>query len=107
MKQQRQGRRRRGKQLGAARAAAMAGLVLAVGAAVARADAIIGDWEDTTDGWIDWSNAQQPIAAPKFTYDTVGVTSGNKSLKIEQVGWGQNLSLKLQLFANGVKEYRP
>jgi hypothetical protein len=46
-------------------------LALAASSAV-RADAIIGDWEDTTDGWIDWGNGQAPIGAPKFTYDTVG-----------------------------------
>ena len=86
--------------------AAAAGWALAA-TSVAHADAIIGDWEDTTDGWIDWSNGQAPIGPPKFSYDTVGVTSGNKSLKLMQAGWGQNLSLKLQLFSNGVKEYRP
>src|SRR5688500_5478989 len=87
--------------------AMLAAVGLAVAAAVApsgaRADAIIGDWEGTTDGWIDWSNGQAPIAAPKFSYDTIGVTSGSQSLKLTQVGWGQNLSLKLQLFSNGVK----
>jgi hypothetical protein len=59
------------------------------------ADVQIGDWEQSTDGWIDWGTGL-PIAAPKYTYSTAGVTSGNYALQVNQTGWNQNLAIKLQ-----------
>lgn len=53
---------------------------------------IIGDWETGLDGWIDWSGAATSMVAGQ----TVGVTSGSGSLLVEQSGWGQSLSIKLQ-----------
>ena len=72
--------------------------VLSAAFAVSPANAavVIGNWENNTDGWIDWSGGQQPIAAPKFTYATTGVTLGSTSLQLTHAGWNQNLAIKLQ-----------
>jgi len=60
-----------------------------------RADVQIGDWEQSTDGWIDWGTGSA-IAPPKYTYSTSGVTSGAYALQVNQTGWNQNLAIKLQ-----------
>jgi hypothetical protein len=68
-------------------------------AGVARANVVIGDWENgNTDGWIDWNTGSpQPMVAPKFTWASdLGVTRGASSLHVTQSSWGQSLSVKLQ-----------
>ena len=52
---------------------------------------VIGDWEDGMDGWADWSSS-----ATYTPGATEGVTLGSGSLLVEQSGWGQSLSIKLQ-----------
>lgn len=52
---------------------------------------VIGDWESGMDGWIDWGKGA--------TYTPgagVGVTLNSGSLRVDQSGWGQSLSIKLQ-----------
>lgn len=52
---------------------------------------VIGNWESGMDGWADWnSNATYTPGS------SVGVTLGSGSLQVEQLGWGQSLSIKLQ-----------
>lgn len=60
---------------------------------------IIGNWENSADGWIDWGAGQTPIASPKFTYvNGPGVTLGDYSLRLFYFtgGYSQNLAIKLQ-----------
>ena len=65
--------------------------------AAARADKVIGNWEDANDGWIDWGSGQIPVdQSAKFSYTTTGATLGSKALQVSQNGWGQNLSIRLQ-----------
>ncbi|MBN1125106.1 MAG: hypothetical protein JXA82_08865 [Sedimentisphaerales bacterium] len=60
---------------------------------------VIGDWEGSPDGWIDWGedlSIDDPNLMPgKYDYDTVGATLGGQSLKLTDLGWGQTLSIKL------------
>jgi hypothetical protein len=74
--------------------------VLAVIAMAAPAYAlVIGDWEGTPDGWIDWGNLESIDSATnmpsKYQYGTIGATRGTQSLHVIQSGWGQSLSIKL------------
>ncbi|MGA2916455.1 MAG: PEP-CTERM sorting domain-containing protein [Sedimentisphaerales bacterium] len=64
---------------------------------------VIGNWENgSSDGWIDWiewGNGQSitsPLNASKYSFSTIGATSGTESLKVTQSGWGQTLAIKLQ-----------
>jgi hypothetical protein len=60
---------------------------------------VIGTWEDSTDGWIDWGAGQTPInpmPGGKFGYSDFGVTHGSSSLQLTQSGWNQSLAIKLQ-----------
>ncbi len=65
---------------------------------------VIGTWEDTTgDGWIDWGSGESIADPPNpndvaaYTFlQTVGVTHVDYSLGVQQSGWGQSLSIKLQ-----------
>lgn len=67
----------------------------------ARADVIIGDFENgSTDGWIDWGT-QAALTAPKYTSSAFGATHGNSSMKVTVSGYNQNLAIKLQ--ANNLK----
>ena len=55
---------------------------------------IIGDWESGMDGWADWGG-DTPVA----TYTpgaATGATLNNGSLRLDQSGYGQSLSIKLQ-----------
>ena len=64
---------------------------------------VIGDWEGSPDGWIDWStggaggvSVDDPSVMPsKFDYGTVGATLGSQSLKLTQTGWSQSLAIDL------------
>lgn len=58
---------------------------------------VIGDWENVSDGWIDWGQGQAPIDTlpEKYSYSTIGATHGNWSLHVKQSGWGQSLAIKL------------
>lgn len=70
-------------------------------------ETVIGDWEESPDGWIDWGNAKSvddPCNMPVRTdgragyqyEDTIGVTLNDWSLHVTQEdGWGQSLSIKL------------
>jgi hypothetical protein len=62
------------------------------------ADSVIGNWENTPDGWIDWgTQATIDTSGPKYAYVTgPGVTNGTTALQITQAGFNQNLSIKLQ-----------
>jgi hypothetical protein len=63
------------------------------------ANVVIGTWEQSTDGWIDWGSAQtaiSPTPGGKFSYSTTGATHGSSSLQLTQAGWNQNLAIKLQ-----------
>jgi hypothetical protein len=81
----------------------VAATVLALCAAptASRADVVIGNWEDSADGWIDWGT-QSAIAEPKYAFSTVGVTAGTKSVQVTQNGFNQGLSIKLQ--DNGLRD---
>lgn len=68
---------------------------------------VIGNWENSNDGWIDWGNkllVDDPCNMPVkvtgtagYQYDTSeGITLGSTSLEVTQSGWGQSLSIKLQ-----------
>jgi len=63
-------------------------------------DAVIGDWEDANDVWIDWGNqllVDDPTNMPsKYNYSTDWSSLGDTSLKLTHAGWNQNLSIKLQ-----------
>lgn len=61
---------------------------------------VIGDWEQSSDGWSDWIEygngklVSDPLNMPsKYSYSTIGATSGHYSLHVAQSGWCQNLSL--------------
>jgi hypothetical protein len=71
--------------------------------ASAKATTVIGDWENgSSDGWIDWIeygnglSITAPENASKYGFSAIGATSGSKSLRVTQSGWGQNLAIKLQ-----------
>lgn len=61
---------------------------------------VIGDWEQQSDGWIDWGN-KEPIDSPnnmpgKYQYEPdFDVTLGDWSLHLNQCGWNQNLAINL------------
>jgi hypothetical protein len=59
--------------------------------------AIIGSWEGSPDGWIDWSEGQASVDTlpAKYEYSTIGATAGSQSLHLIKSGWNQNLSIKL------------
>lgn len=72
-----------------------ASVVLGATSTPLMAAVIIGNWEGSADGWADWNAGA--FASPKYTYSsTDGITLGTQSLKLEQTGWNQNLSIKLQ-----------
>jgi hypothetical protein len=52
---------------------------------------VIGNWDSGMDGWADWGKG-----ATYTPGSSVGVTLGTGSLKVDQSGWGQSLSIKLQ-----------
>ena len=60
---------------------------------------VIGDWELSDDGWIDWNNGFpiDPNNMPPYSYeDTIGVTLNEWSLKLTGVtGWDQTLAINL------------
>ena len=69
-------------------------------------ETVIGDWELSPDGWIDWGNklsVDDPANMPTKTTGTagyqyegsVGVTLNDGSLEVTQSGWGQSLSIQL------------
>jgi MYXO-CTERM domain-containing protein len=61
------------------------------------ADVVIGDWENATDGWIDWgTQAAIDPGGAKYAYSTFGATHGTSAIKITQTSYNQNLSIKLQ-----------
>jgi hypothetical protein len=74
-----------------------------------RAASVIGNWESgTPEGWIDWSNGQAPLAAPRFEFNSVGATLGSGAVQFNLPGgnFTQWASLKLQMSANGIDEWR-
>lgn len=68
------------------------------------ADVIIGDWEQSNDGWIDMDTGL-PIGSgsfpigfkDRFSYSTTGTTHGNYSLQWTQSGWDSNGGIYLPL----------
>ncbi|WP_428939919.1 hypothetical protein [Fontivita pretiosa] len=59
-------------------------------------DVVIGDWENSDDGWIEWSS-QEPLAPPTFTYGPTGATRGTSAVKvIPDATYDQHLAIKLQ-----------
>ena len=52
---------------------------------------VIGDWESGMDGWADWNS--DAVYTPGASE---GVTLNSGSIMVEQSGWGQSLSIKLQ-----------
>ena len=52
---------------------------------------VIGDWESDMDGWDNWD--AEAVYTPGAA---VGVTLNSGSLRVDQAGWGQSLSIKLQ-----------
>ncbi len=58
---------------------------------------VIGTWDGSPDGWIDWGNLESVDSATnmpaKYNYASV---SGSPALQLTQSGWNQNLSIKLQ-----------
>jgi len=64
----------------------------------ALASVLLGSWENATDGWIDWSNAESIDSTTNsayYEYSTIGATNGSSSLNLTKSGWNQSLSLKL------------
>jgi len=58
---------------------------------------VIGDWENEGDGWIEWSDPQDPIGPPQYTYVPTGATLNSWAVKVIPDGaWDQNLTIKLQ-----------
>jgi hypothetical protein len=66
-------------------------LTILVGAA--RADVVIGDFEQTAVGWGQWSGGVQPLDA-NFTYTNNGATLNSFALQYTDPtpGWGQTLA---------------
>jgi len=60
---------------------------------------VIGDWEGSPDGWIDWGNKESIDSATNmpshYDYDVIGTTLNSESLLVDQAGWGQSLSIGL------------
>ena len=66
---------------------------------------VIGDWEGSSDGWVDWSTPNEatpeswdklPIDDPTlmpsiYDYDTIGATLGSQSIKLTQTGYRESL----------------
>jgi hypothetical protein len=78
----------------------MACLVLMMLSATApAADYLLGNWENSADGWINWSGTKSvddPSLMPsQYSYSTTGVTLGSSSLHMLKSGWNQTLALKL------------
>jgi hypothetical protein len=85
-----------------------AGLALLFGAAAlanaVKADTVIGDFEGTSDNWIDWSTqssyAGSPnpnvLPSPKYSFSNTGATLGSQSLHLTQTGYQQTLAVKLE-----------
>jgi hypothetical protein len=91
----------------------MAAVIIAAGAlsaaAPSRAETLIGSWESgAPEGWIDWSNGQTPLAAPRFGFNGIGATAGAGAVQFNLPGGGytQWASIKLQMGSNGVDEWR-
>jgi len=61
---------------------------------------VIGDWENANDDWIDWGNqllVDDATNMPsKYNYSADWSSLKDKSLKLTQSGWNQNLAIKLQ-----------
>src|SRR5215216_930082 len=77
--------------------AALAAAVVPIGA---RADVVIGNFENAPDGFVDWNDwARQPIdtSGGKWAYVTgAGVTNGTTALQLTQSGFHQTLGIELQ-----------
>ena len=61
---------------------------------------VIGDWEGTPDGWIDWTDDQLSIDDPslmpgKYEYAMYGATLGSQSIKFSDLGGNSTLTIKL------------
>lgn len=60
---------------------------------------VIGNWENSADGWINWSGGlpiNDPSLMPsQYQYDTLGKTLGSNSLHMTKSGWNQTLAIKL------------
>ncbi len=68
-------------------------------AGLSYATTVIGSWEGTADGWIDWGNKESIDSTAnmpsKYQYATIGATRGSQSLQVIQSGWGQSLAIQL------------
>jgi hypothetical protein len=70
-------------------------LVLAL-ASSCYAEYLIGNFEDSNDGYRDWGDQSVFLQPPKYNYVTTGATLGSKAVCIDTnaAGWQQNLSVK-------------
>ena len=73
--------------------------VLALGAVSSQAQ-VIGDWQDESsgDGWIDWHNGDSVTSDPEFSFVANAVPGYTQSLQLNNSGWQQNLSIKLEYY---------
>jgi len=74
--------------------------------AASHAQTVIGSWQNNTgDGWIDWSHSGVSITNVAVTniYSFVdGVVPGyTQSLQVNEAGWNQSLSIKLEDIPGG------
>jgi hypothetical protein len=81
----------RNRSVSQAPAWALALAIFLVGSA--RADVVIGDFEQTAVGWGQWSGGVQPLDA-NFTYTNAGATLNSFALQYTDPtpGWGQTLA---------------
>jgi hypothetical protein len=70
---------------------------------------VIGSWQGSSDGWIDWGNqlAITDSANMPAKYQFVsGVVPGyGQSLQLSQPGWNQNLAIKLENIPGGMQAF--
>jgi hypothetical protein len=59
---------------------------------------VIGSWLGSdSDGWIDWSGGQNPVLSYSKYSLVSGVVPGySQSLQLQESGWNQSLSIKLE-----------
>ncbi len=86
--------------------AAAAALISAVSAVAQAGSVVIGNWENQTDGWFDWSSNSGTNYNPvptfpgggEYSYSTIGATLGNNSLAVNpgSGSYTQSLAIKLQ-----------
>ena len=87
-------------------------IALLGGLMVAAQAQVIGSWQGTDDGWIDWGKAgnglsiTNPANMPGKYQFVSGVVPGyGQSLQLSQSGWNQSLAIKLENLPGGKQAF--